>query len=197
VKKSILIGIIFCLFLKFPAGSDASYLILLKNGGRLVTPMHWATGKQIKFYIYGGVAGVGKEEIERIESRRKETDDYMDTTLENIGKKVLPPSSSVTEKAPGPEKRPAGVEQKPSMSDAPKIDKKEDPKKDPNLMQEFNKLEKKFESRKSMTLDELKDLWNELTAFWTKVRLNRLNEIFKDEVTEIFNMRDALDEILK
>jgi len=176
ISSPVMPVILFLLFL-IPAVSDAAYLIRLKNGGELTTPRYWVEGKQVYFYYGGGIAGIEKNSVRKIE------------------KSTIDPDETYEVKKP--EKRPAEVEPKPSMSNAPKIDKKEDTKKDPDLMQEFNKLEKKFESRKSMTIDELKDLWNELTAFWTKVRLNRLNEIFKDEVTEIFNMRDALDEILK
>ena len=105
MKKLISSTIIFLLLL-IPAGGDASYLIRLKNGGELATPRYWVEGKQIYFYYGGGIAGIERKEIDRVERYEKETDDYMDTTLENIGKRELPPLSSIPEKAQGPETTP-------------------------------------------------------------------------------------------
>jgi hypothetical protein len=37
-----------------------SYLLHLKNGNELRTSYHWEEGDEIKFFIYGGVAGIQK-----------------------------------------------------------------------------------------------------------------------------------------
>ena len=195
ISSPVMPVILFLLFL-IPAVSNASYLIRLKNGRELVTPMYWVEGKQIYFYYGGGIAGIEGIAVDRVERCEKETEDYMDTTLENMGKKELPPLSSITEKAPGLEKSTVGFEPKPSMSNAPKIDKKEDTKKDPDLMREFNKLEKKFELRKSMTIDELKDLKNDLIALRDKIVSSRLEADFREEGAKIADMKFFINDLL-
>ena len=38
----------------------ASYLLQLKNGNEVRTSRYWEEGDEIKFYIYGGIAGIQK-----------------------------------------------------------------------------------------------------------------------------------------
>lgn len=47
-----------------------SYLIQLKNGGEVRTPGYWEEGDQIKFYIYGGVAGIQKGFVNEIKETK-------------------------------------------------------------------------------------------------------------------------------
>ena len=121
ISSPVMPVILFLLFL-IPAVSNASYFLRLKNGGELVTPRYWVEGKLIYFYYGGGIAGIERKEIDRVERYEKETDDYMDTTLENMGKKRLPPVSSITditEKAQGSETTPEvkGGEEKVNLED--------------------------------------------------------------------------------
>jgi hypothetical protein len=44
----------------------ASYLLHLKNGNELRTSYYWEEGDEIKFYVYGGVAGIQKGLIRRV-----------------------------------------------------------------------------------------------------------------------------------
>ena len=44
----------------------ASYLLQFKNGNEVRTPHYWEEGDEIKFYIYGGVAGIQKGFVTRI-----------------------------------------------------------------------------------------------------------------------------------
>ncbi|MDO8723938.1 MAG: hypothetical protein Q7J31_17175 [Syntrophales bacterium] len=84
MKKTSLTVAIFYLF-AIPAVSGASYLIRLKNGGELATPMYWSEGDQIKFYIYGGVAGIQKDSVRKI---RKLDQVYIEeTVIQNAVKK--------------------------------------------------------------------------------------------------------------
>ena len=77
MKNLTLIVIIFLSFLAFPAGGDASYLILLRNGGKLATPRYWSEGNQIKFYIYGGIVGIKKDSVRKIEKSASENMIYV------------------------------------------------------------------------------------------------------------------------
>ena len=81
----------FSLALAFPATGDAAYLIRLKNGGEFKTLKYWSEGNQIKFYIYGGVAGIQKDSVRKIEK----------TASENIIYKKSQSRQKVAEIPPG------------------------------------------------------------------------------------------------
>ncbi|MDO8785129.1 MAG: hypothetical protein Q7J12_02830 [Syntrophales bacterium] len=106
MKKLILLFIVVFSFIP-PGVSDASYLIRLKNGGELITPLYWLEGNQIFFFYGSGIAGIERIVVDRVEMSEKKPADYMDTISENRGNKELPPLSSATEKSPGPDKPPA------------------------------------------------------------------------------------------
>jgi hypothetical protein len=44
----------------------SSYLLHLKNGNELRTPYYWEEGNEIKFFIYGGVAGIHKGFVSKV-----------------------------------------------------------------------------------------------------------------------------------
>jgi hypothetical protein len=62
-----LIGII--LLIIFPLWSfvwSASYRLQLKNGNELKTSHYWEEGDEIKFYVYGGIAGIQKGFVTKV-----------------------------------------------------------------------------------------------------------------------------------
>jgi len=59
--------VILFLFLTFPVTGDASYRIRLKNGGEFKTLRYWSEGSQLRFYIYGGIAGIPKDSVRKVE----------------------------------------------------------------------------------------------------------------------------------
>ena len=63
-------------------------------------------------------------------------------------------------------------------------------------MAEFNELEKKFESRKTMTVDELTVLKNDLTALRDKIISNHLEDDFRQEVDKISDMRFFTNDLI-
>jgi hypothetical protein len=44
----------------------ASYLLHLKNGNELRTSYYWEEDEEIKFFIYGGVAGIQKGFVTKV-----------------------------------------------------------------------------------------------------------------------------------
>lgn len=107
MKKSILITmILFFLALTFPATGAAAYLIRLKNGGKFTTFKYWSEGNQIKFYIYGGVAGIKKDSVRKIEK----------TASENIIYKKLQSRQKMAEIPPGTnDRKDEKTEEKPDI----------------------------------------------------------------------------------
>jgi hypothetical protein len=61
--------ILFLTLMLFPSWSlvwAASYQIQLKNGSEIKTSHYWEEGNEIKFYAYGGVAGIQKGLVSRV-----------------------------------------------------------------------------------------------------------------------------------
>ena len=112
MKKRIVPFLILALSLLWAPVSDASYLILLKNAGRVVTSMYWLEGDMIYFYCAGGIAGMERRVIVRIETLKTEDGEYIDKTPAKAAKKELPPLPPAAEKAKGPEKPPEAKEEK-------------------------------------------------------------------------------------
>jgi hypothetical protein len=63
-KLTLFIALIICQAAGLTWG--ASYLLQLKNGNEVRTPHYWEEGDEIKFYIYGGVAGIQKGFVTRV-----------------------------------------------------------------------------------------------------------------------------------
>ena len=96
-----MLAIFTLLLLLIPAAGDASFLIRLKNGGQLATPMYWIEGRLIFFYYAGGVAGMERKEIERVEKYEEQAGVF---GAQAAGTRELPPSPPLpaTGEAPDP-----------------------------------------------------------------------------------------------
>ena len=70
MKKFILI-IITIVFFICPSVCFSSYLIELKNGSTFITNHYWEQKGQIKFYFRGGVVGISRNLIRKIEKTDK------------------------------------------------------------------------------------------------------------------------------
>jgi hypothetical protein len=60
---------LFIALMIFPSWSllwAASYQLLLKNGNEIKTSHYWEEGDEIKFYVYGGVAGIQKGLVSKV-----------------------------------------------------------------------------------------------------------------------------------
>jgi hypothetical protein len=172
MKKAILLFLMLLISPLLPAVSDASYIIHLKNGGRFLTPQYWEEDNYVNFYIVGGMMGIEKNSVRKIERSTLDLDGVYEVTK--------------------PEKRPAQVEPKASVPGVPekeeRVTAKDDAKKDPAILREFKALQKRFESRNSMTINELKDLRNNLTVLRDKIVSNKKEDDFHEEADNISYM---------
>jgi hypothetical protein len=181
MKKLILLIILIFSTLIVPAAGHCDYAIHLKNGGRFLTPRYWEQDQEIKFYIAGGVMGIEKNSVRKIERSTIDLDGIYEVKR--------------------PEKRPAQAEPEASMPGIPGKEGKElakdDAKKDATIMGEFKALEKRFESRKNMSIDELSELKNELTVLRNIIVSSQSEEDYREEISKINDMRFLLtDHIL-
>ncbi|MHB8907500.1 MAG: hypothetical protein ACYDAA_01300 [Syntrophales bacterium] len=103
--KKIVSSVILLLLFLIPSASDASYRILLKNGGQVATPLYWYEGRFVFFQFSGGVAGVERKAVARVlgsEEMEKQGDGTV--VLWNPGKKEPPPEPPAVKDAQAQEK---------------------------------------------------------------------------------------------
>ena len=177
--KNYIAGIITIAFLICPSICFSSYLIELKNGSKFITNHYWKEGRQIKFYCRGGVVGIGKDLVRKIEK----TDLVYEEKTDFSQKK--PETASVkTEPEPGAKTRKGGA--------AGSAEKKDD-----LFMEEFNDLEKKFKNISSMTTPKLYSFAKELTSFRDKVHKSRLGHVYVNQIYAIYSMGDEIEAAIK
>jgi hypothetical protein len=174
ISSPVIPVIMFLLFL-IPIVSDASYLIRLKNGGKLTTPRYWVEGKQTKFYYLGGIAGVEKDFISKIE---KSDIDEEEKTVSTVKPEPLPAKTEAETKT---ETGSTTVEVK----------------KDDRFMKEFSLLAERAKDVSRMTTDELYKFSDDLIGFRDKVLGNRLGHIYTDELLEIYAILDKIEDTIK
>jgi len=86
--KKIFAAIATAAFAIYPSVCLASYIIYLKNGRELVIERYWEEGEQIKFERYGGVIGIQKNLVKKIE----EIEDSLEEKGEVVTQKVSEPA---------------------------------------------------------------------------------------------------------
>ena len=88
------IPLIIISFIIWPAVCFSSYLIELNNGSKFIIYQYWEKGNLIKFYYYGGVVGISKDLIRKIEKTDLVYEDRVyieETIIQNAAKKPQPP----------------------------------------------------------------------------------------------------------
>ncbi|MEA3428735.1 MAG: hypothetical protein U9Q84_05900 [Thermodesulfobacteriota bacterium] len=178
MKKFILIIITITFFI-YPSVCLSSYLIKLKNGSTFITNHYWHKKGQIKFYYRGGVVGISRNLIRKIE----ETD--------LVYKEKVTSPEKKPETAPIKTEPKAGIkaEEAPGTGTAKK--------KDDLFIKEFNVLKKRFENIESMTTRELYEFSKELTGFRDKVHKSRLGHVYVNQIFEIVAMGDEVETVIK
>ena len=134
---------------------DAGYIIKLKNGNEYVTTRYWQKGGQVLFDTYGGIFGIDRGFVSKIEK----TDQTVRLT------RVSERDSA--DKAPSDSAKPNKelVETEPATET--KAEKKRDPE-DP-IVGEFNRLKEKSREVDGMLTSEIRDLLREIKAFKDKI----------------------------
>ena len=178
MKKFILIIVTIAFFI-YPSICLSSYLIELKNGSTFITNHYWKQKGQIKFYYRGGIVGISKNLIRKIEK----------TDL------------SYEEKATSPAKKPetAPVKAKPEADAKTEGTRAAGAavKKDDLFIKEFNALKKRFENIESTPTPELYEFSKDLTNFRDKIHKSRLGHVYVNQIFEIVAMADEVETVIK
>ena len=159
-----------------------AYVIRLKNGNEFVTSRYWLEGRQILFDTYGGVFGVDKAFVTKIEASDK----------------PLTPLATIMEE-PEVKRASAPLEGKQEPKQAPvsspqqsKVNRADDP-----IVQEFSALKERFKGLDGMLTAELQEYSTDLMNFKRKIQASGKSNDYLREFTESFEMGNALEEALK
>jgi hypothetical protein len=189
MNKSIIPFLTVALSLLCAPVGDASYLLRFKNAGSVATPAYWFENDTIYFYITGGVAGIERKEIDKIEKLKIVAGDYPPrATIPGNIKESPPPTTTEKMQETG----------KPSGQKEGDITEKDDAKKDPKITGKFRALAKRFDARESTPIDELINLRNDLTVLRDTIVSSYSEEDYPAEMRKIMDMRFFLtDQILR
>jgi len=164
------------------SSAEAAFVIKLKNGNEFVTGRYWHEGRQVLFDTYGGVFGVEKAFVIKIE--------HADKPVKTISSVVESPGATPP---PDPGKEGTGSKKLSHPSEAPdKVKRDVDP-----IMKDFYALKDKFAALDSMLTSELIEFSKEVSNFKRKVQTSRKSNDYLNEFSEAFKMGNALEETLK
>ena len=207
MKKSI-VAIFGIWVLLYPLACFSSYIIHLKNGRAFTAERYYEEEGQIKFKRNGGIIGIQKDqvkEIEQIEDLPAEKDATV--KQDSPATEAETGTQEATEDAAKAEasKHGSAAEDEKNKEKAKESGKgvgqeeaavKNDAKKDPKIMEEFKTLEQRFESRKNMSINELIELKNALTALRDTIISNYSEEDHSVEIRKIADMRFFLTDLI-
>jgi hypothetical protein len=157
--------------------ADAAFVIQLKNGNEFVTARHWQEGTQVMFDVYGGVLGVDRKFVVKIQRSDK-------------------PLQLLT--SPSRDEKPRKDESESNKALVPST-AKTDVKVDPNdpISKDLEVLKQKFSSVNGMLTSELNEFSKDVTTLKRKIQTSGESNRYLDEFTELHRIGDGLEEILK
>lgn len=176
MAQTLAIFLLVLLFQSYPAASYAAYLVRLKNGKEFVASRYWEEGKRVMFDTGGGIFGLEKDSISKIEK----------TDRSSIGEE---PVQKPNAQEPTPVK---SEDQKEKVSTPPEIAKK-----DEEVVKEFRLLQERFSRLNDLTDNEVHKLSDDLNAFGRKLLGSHLAETYKDEYDAANTLIRAIDGLLK
>jgi len=156
MRKGLVYGVVFAAWGGWFSVADAAYVITLKNGNEYVTARYWQEGGQVLFDTYGGIFGIEKAFVAKIEQS-----DQPFRLAAAVDRQPVQTAPAAPDK-PGSDtvdvKKPAA---------APQTEKKREDN-DP-IVSEYNRLKVKSKEVDGMLTSEIRELLKEITAFKNKV----------------------------
>jgi hypothetical protein len=167
------------LILAFASVLDAAYLIKLKNGNEFVTGRCWQEGQQLMFDIFGGVFGVDRAFVSKIEKS---------------GQPIRPTEAAqaVPEQNPQANFTDKNDTKLISVDAKPRAKRDDDP-----IMEDLYALKERFNGLDGMLTSELQQFSRDLSDFKRKIQLSGKSNDYLREFGEAHEMGDALEEALK
>jgi hypothetical protein len=174
--------------------AHAAYVIKLKNGNEYVTGRYWNKSGQIFFDAYGGVFGVDKAFVSKIEFSSRSLPLPISLSVHEKPASVdQGASGTLLGKETNPEKT-AGKDSKSAQAPATQMNRL---KKDENVLKEYEELQKRFGHLNDLPKYEVQALETDITSFREKLRNSDLAEAHKDEIEATKTLQRAIASYLK
>jgi hypothetical protein len=162
---------------------DAAYVIRLKNGNEYITDRYWQEGTQVLFDTYGGVFGIDRAFVLKIEKTDKIVM-LATTAAHNPSDK-----SEAISKESGND----------VTNEAPAAETKTPAKKDENdpIYKEFDAVKAQSGELTAMLTDELDGYLKKVVALISKIQSERKVNQYLREYSELSAMANAAETALK
>jgi hypothetical protein len=175
MPKLALCGLIVAAYSGWPSVADANYVIKLKNGKEYVTTRYWHEGGQVRFDTYGGIFGIERTFVSKIER----TDQVIRL-------------ATIADRDPGEKIQADKSQNKESDEAKPATESKKREPDDP-IVGEFNRLKEKSREVEGMLTDEIRDLLKEIKAF--KDKMSRDSKLFVEYPREFNDIHQISSQV--
>jgi hypothetical protein len=185
MKTSVTLIAIFLIFASPPPGL-ADYIIQLKNGKQIPIEYYWEEGNRIMVETAGGVMGIRKGTIAKIEESAS-------TSKRNVIPRDVSADRPVREAtAPSDKKQPSDHKGE-ATTPAPS----ERREKADEFLAEFKPLKARFKKVEILRTSELYDLAKENARFRRRVFKTNATTLLNDMLIESYAMDHKIEEIIK
>lgn len=176
--------------------TEAAYVIRLKNGNEYLTSRYWYRGGQVLFDTYGGVFGIDKGFVSKIESSNRALPSPTATVLEHASSPTeQPPLGDLSGKGKSPQQGvAAGKDQKSGTGSGAQ---KEALKKDESVLKEYGELQTRFGQLNDLPKHEVHALDADINSFREKLGNSDLAEAHRDEIEAMKTLQRAIASYLK
>ena len=196
MRKGLVYGVVFAACGGWFGAADAAYVIKLKNGNEYVTARYWQEGSQVLFETFGGVFGVERAFVSKIEPSNR----MVPLAIAPSGKEkqigTEPQSfASSTERESN---RPGdGKPVQPAAAAPGPTEPKEPLKKDEDILKEYRELQKRFSQINDLPKHEVRGLDADMESFKRKVASAGMAEAHKQELDTLATLQRAINGYLK
>jgi hypothetical protein len=182
MRKSVT-GLIVSITLSMINVAEGGYIITLKNGNEYVTTRYWHEGSQVFFDTYGGVFGIDKVFVGKIEKT--------DKVIKLLTHVDLNPSE--TSKASFKESNVDANKEAPVRAEkAPVIKDLND-----SLYKEFTELKTRSDSLHTMSRSELDKYAKTIAGLMSKIQMERKTSQYRQEYSELNALANSVEETIK
>jgi len=194
--KKTAIGFLVMAYFGLISIANAAYVIKLKNGNEYITNRYWHAGTQILFDTYGGIFGVDRSFVSKIEKSDRTLPLLPYTTEPERSKtdgQQTPTGVTSLESRSLTDQKQAGqtVTQKTESVASEPLPKNEE------ILNEYGELQKRFGSLNDLPKHEVHALDADIESFISKVQKLNQADAHKEELGALTTLRKAIDRYLK
>lgn len=164
--------------------AHTAYVIKLKNGNEYVTGRYWQEGTQVLFDAEGGVFGIDKAFVGKIEKTDKMIKLITDAATDPAEKPALAPKETAKDDAT--KEAPADASKSPVAKD------ENDP-----VYKEFSALKVQSERLRVMSSGELDEYVKTIAGLMSKIQKERKTSQYRQEYSELNALANSVEQEIK